>query len=70
MQTHHSASSVQVLSPVENHTGITSSQANAIADHYRQLGGFTIELSEHQFRSNIRVTPLPSAVTTYQAVKL
>ena len=67
MQQHHSASSVQVLQPVENQTGITSSKANEIADHYRRLGGFKIEISEHQFRSNILVTPLPTAFTTYQA---
>jgi len=36
MQTHHSASSVQVLSPVENQTGIPST--NAIVNRYRQLG--------------------------------
>jgi len=69
MQTHHSASSVQVLSPVENQTGIPSSEAKKIADHYRKLGGFKIEISEHQFRSNILVTPLPTAYTTYQAVQ-
>ena len=66
MQKHHSASA-QVLQPVENQTGITSCKANEIADHYRQLGGFKIEISEHQFRSTILVTPLPTAFTTYQA---
>ena len=68
MQTHHSASSVQVLSPVENQTGITSSEAKKIADHYRQLGGFAIDVKEHMFRADILVTPLPPAVASYQGV--
>lgn len=69
MQTHHSASSVQVLSPVENQKGIPSSEAKKIADHYRQLGGFAIDVKEHLFRADILVTPLPTAYTTYQAVQ-
>jgi len=68
MQHNDSALRAQVLSPVENLQGITSSKANQIADFYRAKGGFKIEISEHQFRSNILVTPLPTAYTTYQAV--
>jgi len=57
-----------VLQPVENLQGITSSKANQIADFYRAKGGFKIEISEHQFRADIVVTPLLSTPsTTYQA---
>ena len=40
---------------VENHVNIPSSRADAIATHYRRLGGYRVELSEYQFRANITV---------------
>ena len=69
MQKHSSALRAHTLEPVENLQGITSSEASRIASFYRAKGGFKIEISEHQFRSNVRVTPLPTAYTTYQGVK-
>ena len=59
----------QILEPVERHTGIPSSQAKTIADYYRDLGGFKIDVRESSFRADITVTPLPTAYTTYQAVQ-
>lgn len=69
MQEHDSALRTQVLPPVENQTGIPSSEAKKIADHYRNLGGFRIDLKEDMFRADILVTPLPTAYTTFQAVQ-
>ena len=64
MQMNHSAFSAEVI---EQHQGIDKKAAEAIAAHYRQLGGHTIQLVEEQFRCDITIHKIPSDVTTFQA---
>ena len=40
---------------IEQHVNIPSSRADDIANHYRRLGGYQIELKEDQFRADITV---------------
>jgi hypothetical protein len=58
---------INALEIIEQHSGIDKSAAEAIALHYRQLGGYTIQLVEDQFRCDITVHKIPSENTTFQA---
>lgn len=62
---------INTLEIIEHHTGIDKAAAESIANHYRQLGGYTIQLKEEQFRCDITINKIPSDViqASYREVK-
>lgn len=62
---------INTLEIIEQHIGIDKAAAESIAQHYRQLGGYTIQLVEEQFRCDITVHKIPSDViqASYQEAK-
>lgn len=61
---------INTLEIIEQHTGIDKAAAESIASHYRQLGGYTIQLKEEQFRCDITINKIPSDTiqATYREV--
>jgi len=61
---------INTLEIIEQHSGIDKAAAESIANHYRQLGGYTIQLKEEQFRCDITINKIPTGTiqATYREV--